>query len=99
MMTRHQQMANQMMENFGMGSMLKKFRDPFANDPFFKEPFGQIDKMITRMRDDIKQQMAEPISMNTGGMSKGRFAKMQMITSTKTDARGNPVTETYQSKA
>jgi len=60
-MMAHQQMANQMMDNFGMGSMLKNFRDPFANDPFFKEPFGQMDKMISNMRKDMKREMAEPM--------------------------------------
>ena len=38
-----------------MGNMFKGFGggDPFANDPFFKEPFGNMDNMISKMRNDM----------------------------------------------
>ena len=45
-MERHQQMANNMMKGFGRDVGAVFDRDPFANDPFFKEPFGNIDKVI-----------------------------------------------------
>ena len=59
-------MANRMMENFGMGKMMKMSKchsdhnansrnpflgDPFANDPFFNDAgFGSIDKMMSKMQ-------------------------------------------------
>ena len=82
--------------------------DPFANDPFFSEPFGTsggIDKMIDKMHKSMKMQMsgAAPDSMlgrgAPGGGGNGRFAQMQQITKTRADRNGNPVTETYQTRA
>ena len=85
-----------MMQNpFGGG-------DPFANDPFFSEPFGQMgsmDKMIGKMRNDMKRSMNEPMSMKMNGMGSGKFSQMQSISSTKTDQYGRPVKQTYQTKA
>lgn len=73
--------------------------DPFANDPFFSETsFGNVDKMISQMRDDMKRSMAEPMSMG-GGKGQGRFMQMQSMTSMKNDQHGRPVRETYQTKA
>ena len=62
-------MMNSMMKNaFGGGG------DPFANDPFFLEPFGGggIDKMIDKMHKNMKMQMGSEPSMLGGG--NGRFA-------------------------
>ena len=40
-----------------------RMRDPFADDPFFKNSFGNIDKMINNMRSDMMRQMSEPMEM------------------------------------
>ena len=88
-----QQMMSNMMQGFG--------GDPFANDPFFKEPFGHVDKMMSRMRKEMQQAMAEPFGMdlNSHGMKSGQFSQMQQVTKSRMDQHGNPVRETYQTKA
>lgn len=49
-------MMGQMLQPFGGSSFNRG--DPFNNDPFFKEPFGQMDKMIGKMRQDMQRAMA-----------------------------------------
>jgi len=49
-------MMGQMLQPFGGSSFNRG--DPFGNDPFFKEPFGQMDKMIGKMRQDMQRAMA-----------------------------------------
>ena len=55
---------------------MKGFGDPFANDPFFREGAGSF-KIFDDMRKEMKQAMAEPMSMGmgggAGGMGQGRF--------------------------
>ena len=61
-----------------------------------------MDKMISKMRNEMKQAMAEPMDMRGmggNGMAQGRFASMQQMTSMKADQHGNPVKETYQTSA
>ena len=81
--------------------------DPFANDPFFSEPmggmgmgFGNIDKMISKVQKNMQQSMMGGDGPSMRGMGgNGKFAQMQQITKTKADQYGNPITETYQTKA
>ena len=59
-------MANNMMKGFGRDIGAVFDRDPFANDPFFKEPFGNIDKVIGEMRNNMMRQMSEPMDSGMG---------------------------------
>ena len=58
--------------NLAMDNFFKGFRDPFANDPFFKDSFGNIDNMISNMRSDMMRQMNDPIRMPDGSNVGGR---------------------------
>ena len=55
-----------------MDNIFKGFRDPFANDPFFKDSFGNIDNMISNMRSDMMRQMNDPMRMPDGSNMNGR---------------------------
>ena len=43
--------------------------------------------------------MAEPMELKMGGMGRGQFSQMKVVRSSKRDQHGNPVSETYQTKA